>query len=155
MPQSISAGLRREVPCLHKGDTVRQALTALLESGMPALPVLDERERLAGIFGEREFMTALFPGYVKELKFAAFLSSSLDEALEERSCMVEVVGTHLNTEHVDVPDDASDVAVAEVFLHHRVLIVPVVDAEGRVLGVVTRADFFRALAERALEHADA
>ena len=42
----------------------------LLDSGLPALPVVDERERFAGIFGEREFMGALFPGYLDQLKGA-------------------------------------------------------------------------------------
>ena len=37
----------------------------------------------------------------------------------------------MNTEHVDVGPDYSDTQVAEIFLHHRVLIVPVVD-DGRV-----------------------
>ena len=31
----------------------------------------------------------------------------------------------MNTEHVDVGADYSDTQVAEIFLHHRVLIVPV------------------------------
>ena len=56
----------------------------------------------------------------------------------------------MNTEHVDVGTDFSDAQVAEIFLHHRVLIVPVLD-DGRVVGVITRTDFFRALAERFLE----
>ena len=43
-----------------------------------------------------------------------------------------------------------DESVAEVFLHHRVLIVPVTEG-GRVVGVVTRSAFFRALAERVLD----
>jgi CBS domain-containing protein len=40
--------------------------------------------------------------------------------------------------------------VAETFLHHRVLIIPITD-DGRVTGVITRSDFFRALGERFLE----
>ena len=55
----------------------------------------------------------------------------------------------MNTEHVDVGTDFSDVEVAEIFLHHRVLLVPVAD-DGRLAGVITRADFFRALAEKFL-----
>ena len=42
----------------------------------------------------------------------------------------------MNTEHIDVGADFSDAQVAEIFLHHRVLIVPVVD-ERRVVGVIT------------------
>ena len=56
----------------------------------------------------------------------------------------------MNTEHIDVGTDFSDAQVAEIFLHHRVLLVPVVD-DRRVIGVITRNDFFRALAERVLD----
>ena len=42
--------------------------------------------------------------------------------------------------------------MAEIFLHHRVLIVPVTDG-GRVVGVITRGDFFRSVAERFLGRA--
>ena len=44
----------------------------------------------------------------------------------------------------------SDVQIVETFLHHRVLVIPVVDS-GRVEGVITRAEFFRRLGERFLE----
>ena len=56
----------------------------------------------------------------------------------------------MHTEHVDVNTEYSDVQVAEIFLHHRVLIVPVTDG-GRVVGVITRGDFFRSVADRFLE----
>ena len=56
----------------------------------------------------------------------------------------------MNTDHVDVGPDFSDIEIAETFLHHRVLVIPVVD-EGRVVGVITRADFFERVADRFLE----
>jgi CBS domain-containing protein len=56
----------------------------------------------------------------------------------------------MNTEHVDVPSDAADVQIAETFISHRVLIVPVTESH-RVVGIVTRGDFFRAVATRFLE----
>ena len=149
-PRGISAPIVREVPLLRKDMTVEEAVRVILDSGLPALPVVDRDGAFAGIFGEREFMAALFPGYVRELRFAGFVSKSLDEALEKRAaCRREAVGRHMNTEHVDVPADASDVQVAETFLHHRVLIVPVRQG-GRVVGVITRSDFFAGLAARFL-----
>jgi CBS domain-containing protein len=75
---------------------------------------------------------------------------SLDDALEKRQhCRAELVRQHMNTEHVDVGPDYSDAQVAETFLHHRVLVVPITD-RGRVLGVITRSDFFSAVANRFL-----
>jgi len=138
------------VEVLHTGDTLEAAVRRLVETDLPALPVVDERERFKGVFGEREFVTALFPGYVGQLKGAAFLRGSLDKALEKRDgCRSELVRDHMNTEHVEVSSDHSDLQVAEIFLHHRVLIVPVVD-DGKVVDVIARHGFFRELAERFL-----
>jgi CBS-domain-containing membrane protein len=150
-PREVSEPLIRDAALLHSDDTVVGATEALLASELPALPVVDERQRLVGVFGEREFLEAVFPGYLKELKHAGFVRRSLDEALEKRDeCRTETVGRHMFSEHVHVDRDFSDLAVAEIFLHHRVLIVPVTD-DGRVLGVITRGDFFRSVAQRFLE----
>ena len=146
-PRAIAeSATHRPVP-LHAADTVEQAVRAVLDSGLPALPVVDGRERYVGIFGEREVMTALFPGYLSQLKHAAFVPRSIDEALELREeARTEPVERHMHTDHVEVGPDFSDTEVAETFLHHRVLIVPVVD-DGRVTAIITRRDFFRSLVE--------
>jgi CBS domain-containing protein len=147
-PSSLSQLALHHPPVLHATDHVELAVRTVLESGMPALAVVDGSERFAGIFGEREFMAALFPGYLSQLRHAAFLPRSLDEALEKRdACRSEDIGRYMTTEHVEVGPDFADTQVAEIFLHHRVLVVPVV-ADGRVEGLLTRRDFFRALAER-------
>ena len=150
-PRTVTDPLLREAPTLRATDNVADAVRALLDSDLPALPVIDEQERLLGIFGEREFLGAVFPGYLKELKHAGFVKRSLEDALEKRSsCRTEEVRGYVNTEHVDVGTDFSDSEVAEIFLHHRVLLVPVAEA-GKVVGVITRADFFRSIAERFLQ----
>ncbi|HET8952519.1 MAG TPA: CBS domain-containing protein [Solirubrobacteraceae bacterium] len=149
-PRQVSEPLLRDAPLLHDGDTVEAAARALLATDLPALPVVDDREKLVGIFGEREFLGAVFPGYLKELKHAGFVRRSLDEVLEKRDeGRTEPVRMHMNTEHVHVDRDFSDLSVAEIFLHHRVLLVPVTEG-GRVAGVITRADFFRSVAGRFL-----
>ena len=140
--------IRRDPPVLTHDQAVGDAVQAVIDSGLPALPVAGANGRLAGIFGEREFMGALFPGYMKELKYAAFVPHSLDDAIEKRgSCRNEPVSKHMNTEHIDLSGDFSDAAVAETFLHHRVLVIPITE-DGRVVGLITRSDFFRELAER-------
>jgi CBS domain-containing protein len=150
-PNSLSRDLVRQAPVLRHSDTVEQAVRAILGSGLPALPVIDADGRLKGIFGEREFMAALFPGYVGQLRYAGFVKHGLDDAIERRAaCRNESVGQHLNTDHVQVGEDFSDVQIAETFLHHRVLIIPVV-ANGEVAGVITRASFFGRIAKRFLQ----
>ena len=60
----------------------------------------------------------------------------------------EPIRRYLTTDHVLVEDDYSDTQLAEIFLHHRVLIVPIA-TKGKVHAVITRHDFF-SLAGRAL-----
>jgi CBS domain-containing protein len=149
-PRGISEPLLRDAESLHERDPVGEAVRRLRASELPALPVVDADDRFRGIFGEREFMEALFPGYLKELTYAGFVPRSLEDALEKRSsCRIEPVGKYMNTEHIDVGADFSDAQLAEIFIHHRVLLIPVVE-DGRVTGVITRSNFFRALAERFL-----
>ena len=146
-PQRIASAVRREVPPLREDAPLRDAVRQLTELDVPALPVVDARGKLLGIFGEREFIGALFPGYLKTLGYAGFVRRSLDAALERRAtCADELVSKHMNTEHIDVGEDFSDTELAEIFLHHRVLIIPIVDG-GQVSGIVTREAFTRALAE--------
>jgi CBS domain-containing protein len=150
-PNTLTDPLLREVPTLAASEPLGDAVRKVIESALPALPAVDEHGSYCGIFGEREFITAVFPGYLGELKHAGFVPRSLESALEKRAgCKREPVRDWMNTEHVDVGPDFSDAQVAEIFLHHRVLLVPVVEHR-RVLGVITRNDFFRALAERVLE----
>jgi CBS domain-containing protein len=149
--RQLSHDLVREAPVLREDDKVEDAVRAILDSGLPALPVTAGDGTFAGIFGEREFMAALFPGYVGQLSYAGFIKHELDDVIERRvACRNEPVSGYMNTEHVAVEEDFSDVQIAETFLHHRVLIIPVV-RQRRVSGVITRADFFRRIAERVLE----
>ena len=71
-------------------------------------------------------MAALFPGYVGELASGGDDQRSIDDAIERReSCRLEPIRRYLTTDHVSVDDDYSDTQLAEIFLHHRVLVVPI------------------------------
>ena len=148
-PRSIGNDLVRAAPSLDRDDTVAHAVERIVESG-PAGPTGHRRSRRAvrHLRGARVHGSA--PGYVRELGYAGFVPRKLDEAFEKRAaCATEPVADHMNTEHIDVTEDFSDVEVAETFLHHRVLILPVT-RNRRVVGAITRSDFFQQLAKRLL-----
>ncbi len=150
-PRTVAGAVLRPSPVLRDTDPLGEAVARVVESGLPGLPVVDQEGRYAGLFGEREFLEALFPRYVQTLGYAGFVPRSLESVLDKRRRnSADHVREWMNTEHVDVPDDAADVQLAETFLHHRVIVVPVVDAGRRIVGVVLRRDFFGALAERYL-----
>jgi CBS domain-containing protein len=148
MPDSIVKETIREIDPLDADELIGPAARRVIDAGLPALPAVESDGSFAGIFGEREFMAALLPGYVRELASAAMISRSVDEAIERRSdCSEEPIRGYLTTDHVLVEDEYSDTQLAELFLHHRVLIVPIA-TKGRVHALITRHDFFCALVDR-------
>jgi CBS domain-containing protein len=148
MPDSIVKEAMIEVEPFSADETVGTAARKLVELGLPALPAVEADGSFAGIFGERELMGALFPGYVGTLASARIISPSIDAAIDRRAtCRDEPIRGYLTTDHVVVEDEFSDTQLAELFLHYRVLVVPIA-TRGRVHAVVTRSDFFRQLVER-------
>ena len=151
MPDAIVKATIREIEPLVSSEAVAAATKRVIDEGLPALPVVDEKGEFAGIFGEREFMAAFFPGYVGTLTSARMVSKSMDASIDRRlSCRDEPISEHLTTDHVLVEDDHSDTHVAELFLHHRVLIIPIA-TNGKVHALVTRNDFFKAIAAKVLD----
>jgi len=148
MPDSIVSAVLREIEPLSADELVGVAARKVVANSLPALPAVDDDGDFVGIFGEREFMAALFPGYVGELGSSAMIKRSIDETIDRReSCREEPIRKYLTTDHVVVEDEYSDTQLAELFLHHRVLIIPIA-TEGRIHAVVTRGDFFHALVAR-------
>ena len=141
----------QEVEPLRAEEPVGSATRKVIFAGLPALPAVDENGAFVGIFGEREFMKALFPAYMDTLGSAAMVRRTIDETIDRRTgCAEEPIIEYLTTDHVVVEDDYSDTQLAELFLHHRVLVIPIA-TEGKVHAVVTRNDFFRALASRVID----
>lgn len=135
----------REIEPLSADELITGAARKVLDSGLPGLPAVEGDGTFVGIFGELEFIAALFPGYFDELGSGAMIKRPVDEAIEYREeCRSETIREYLITDHVMVEEDYSDAQLTEIFLHHRVAVVPVA-AAGIVHGVVTRADFFAAL----------
>ena len=148
MPDELIKETLREIRPLDADELIGVAASRVVESGLPGLPAVEADGSFAGIFGEREFMAALFPGYVGELASSAMIRRSIDEVIERReSCREEAIRRYLTTDHVVVEDEYSDTRLAELFLHHRVLVIPIA-TQGRIHAVVTRNDFFRELAAK-------
>jgi CBS domain-containing protein len=154
-PDRLVRAIIREVPLLEADDTVAEAVPKIIEAGVSALPIVDAKGRLYGVFGEREFIGAMFPGYLRVLRSAAFVPQSVDEAIEKRlECGDDPVSKYATTDKVAAGPEHSDAQLAETFWHHRVRIIPIVDADQRVLGIITRSDFFQVLGERFKERYD-
>jgi CBS domain-containing protein len=140
-------GLEPVEVSVRTGATFLEAARELVASGLPVIPVLDDRGQVTGFFGEDEFLRGLFPRYLGELRHTAFTRDDL-ASLAEHFAEIEdqPVSAHLRTPLV-VDEDSSATHLAELLLHHEVTAVALTRA-GRFAGMVTERDLCDALLTR-------
>lgn len=154
MPDRIAKRLlTRPAPVVRADELLAPAVRKVLDAGVPALPVVEADGNYAGVLGVHELIRAVFPRYLEELHGTAMISPALDKALERYlECAGQSVREHVDREHPVVDENCSDTQLAELFLHHRVEIIPVLSG-GRVAAVVPLEDFFRELGRQLLGEA--
>ncbi|HSR45673.1 MAG TPA: CBS domain-containing protein [Acidimicrobiia bacterium] len=124
-----------EVATVTPDVSLKEAARLMTDIGVSGIPVLDENERLVGIITEADFL-AREAGRVeprqRRLLDALFSAPQVAEAET-----VEQVMTH---DPVVIYPEASLTEAARVMVNHGVKRLPVVDADGNLRGVISRAD---------------
>ncbi len=137
--------LRRDLSSLERDTPIRQAIRLLEDSGLSSLPVVDEEGKVVGIISERDIIRALLPSYVDMLRSTSFLPS-----LDQLKRKLEEIGNHpveryMTREVVAVRPEDTDLYAADIMLRKGLKQLPVVDREGRLVGVVRRIDLLSRL----------
>jgi CBS domain-containing protein len=126
--------------------TFREAARALFRSGVSAIAVLGDEDRVVGLFTDDDVLRGLFPGYLGELKHTAFLRrepAALAAGLEKAGRLpVE----RFMRKPMTVEIDTSALHVAERFLHCPWGALAVVE-DGRFVGMVDQLRFVERLLE--------
>ncbi|HKA67257.1 MAG TPA: CBS domain-containing protein [Solirubrobacterales bacterium] len=142
-----------DVPTVSPGDDARTAIDLLSKTDMGAVPVVDEQRRLVGIVSESDLILSdeesdlHLPHYLNIMGGIVFVGSM--KGFEERlnkafaTDVAELMTAGPIVARVD--DDVELVAKTIADKHHNHL--PVVDADGRLAGMVTRADALAALVD--------
>jgi len=143
----------REVPAVSPDADARNAIELLAKTDKGAIPVTDEERRVVGIVSESDLILSdeqadlHLPHYFNIMGGVVFVGSM--KGFEERlnKAFATSVSDLMSADPVVVRLDDSAEAVAKTIAenHHNHL--PVVDDDGRLAGLVTRADALAALVD--------
>ena len=127
-------------------ETPIEAVAALMaERNISGLPVLDADGRLVGLVTDGDLMRRLSAKEDKPASFfAALLGANADQAMAYARAHGRRVRDVMSTDLATVPEDATVEEVAHILETKRIRRVPVV-RDGRLVGVVSRADLLRAV----------
>jgi CBS-domain-containing membrane protein len=142
-----------DVPSVTPEDDARKAIDLLAKTELGAVPVVDEDGRVVGIVSESDLVLSdeesdlHLPHYLNIMGGIVFVGSM--KGFEKRldKAFATKVSELMTAEPVVVHDyeAANRVAKKIADKHHNHL--PVVDADGRLAGMVTRADALAALVD--------
>jgi CBS-domain-containing membrane protein len=145
--------LNRDVPTVSPDDDARQAIDLLAKTDMGAIAVVDENRRVVGIVSESDLILSdeeselHLPHYLNIMGGIVFVGSMKGFEKRLEKAFATKVSELMTADPVVVHDyEAADrVAKKIADSHHNHL--PVVDADGHFVGMVTRADALAALVD--------
>ncbi|MBC7092404.1 CBS domain-containing protein [Candidatus Bipolaricaulota bacterium] len=137
--------MRRDLTAVDLDTPVTRVIYLMDQSGLTSLPVVDEEGRVVGIVSERDLIRAALPGYLDMLQSASFLPSVNQLARRLGEIAHEPIAKFMTREVVTVRPDDGDFHIADIMIRKGLKQIPVVDADGHLVGVVRRIDLLHRL----------
>lgn len=141
----VSAVMTTDVKSLSPELSAKEALDILLDMQISGLPVIDKEGRLVGMFTEKGILKNILPTYLESV--GKFIYADDPKGIKSKvdnlaSIKVEDI---MRKEVVTVDEDASLSEVARIMLTQKIRRIPVLNKEGKVVGIVARQDIVKAL----------
>ena len=135
--------MTRDLTAVEKDIPVRELIFILDNADMPNVPVVDDEGRLSGFISEKDLIRAALPGYFEMLHSTSFIPDMNQLAKKLSQIADEPIERYVRTNAMAVTEDDDDLQAADLIIRKGVKNVPVVDAEGRLVGRVRRIDLLR------------
>jgi CBS domain-containing protein len=143
--------MHRDVVTVRPEDDVKSLLRLLRKHELPGVPVVDDDGRVVGIVTEADLVISdenadlHLPHHIDLLGAVVFLGPVKHYEERLRRAIASSVADMMTPNPVTVGPDESIQEAARTIARRRHNRLPVVDADGRLLGVVTRLDVLEAL----------
>jgi CBS domain-containing protein len=141
----VSEVMRREVVTVHPNSPITEVIDLLLDKDFTALPVLDDGGRVVGVISDNDLLTRGGMNVTISLKRATDpdFVEELHKSLQNPNRQVSEVMTP------DVQTVAPDTLLgraAKLMVAHHLKRLPVVDKEGKLVGILGRLDVLNTIA---------
>lgn len=134
---TVGRWMTRNVITINQGDPVSLAFELLLTNDIRHLPVLSRR-KLIGIITDRDLHEALIPSDPSHTQRSMYHTV---KNIKAKSIMTP--------SPITIGQDAPVDQAAQIFLDRKIDCLPVKDAKGRLVGILTSTDILKAFLELA------
>jgi len=143
--QSVKAHdiMTKKVFSVKKDTTIKEVAELMAKEKISGIPVIEDDGKVAGIISEKDFLSSM--GSEDKTHFMAFVA----ECLSGKGCAAFPVSLQkaediMTSPAIIVREGATVFEISNIFTQKNINRVPVTDREGKLLGIVSRADIVRA-----------
>lgn len=137
--------MTRDLSAIEEDTLIREFIYIVSKCGLSSLPVVDEDDRIVGIISERDVIGAVLDGYHETLRGTPFAPNPDELSQKLAQLEDEPVRTYMTSPVTTIQDDEDDYYVADLMFRNNLKILPVVNEEGRLSGLVRRIDLLKSL----------
>jgi len=135
--------MSRDIVTVEFGALLEDAWALLLEHHIKALPVVDRARRVIGIVTQGDFMKHanlnVYDGF--DAKLREFIKRTFKTHSEKPEVVGQIMSKRVTTARIDMHIVELVPLMSDFGLHH----IPIVNAERRLVGMVTQSDLVSAL----------
>ncbi len=152
MTKSVADIMTRDPITVRPDTPLKEVIKILADRRISGLPVIDAAGKLLGVISETDLMwqeTGVTPpAYIMVLDSVIFLQNPTTYERDLHKALGQTVEEVMSREGIiTVTPDKPLREAARIMNKHKVHRLPVLDAAGQVVGILTRGDIVRAMAE--------
>jgi len=143
--------------CLKPDNTLQEAVNILQTArgnegcqGITGLPILDQAGKMVGILSMKDILKAVHPFYLSMMDLGEFTWDHMVQSLA-KGAACKKVKDHMTREVVTVRGKDPLMECIDLMIKHNVRLLPVMDDQGQVEGMICEQDVFCAITGAMLE----
>lgn len=147
--------MKKDVVSFGPHDSVFDVAEVLSKNNISGAPVVDGM-KVVGMISVSDivkFMRVKVPEsnfftnepHSLSMLVAGFVKEGIDFAREIKKISKNMVGDFMSKDVVSISPDSTLIEVAEILDKHKIDRLPVIDAKGKLIGIISRTDLLRAL----------
>ncbi len=137
--------MTKDLTACEKDISVRELIFILDSAGIPNIPVVDEEEKVIGYISEKDIIKATLPGYFDMLHTASFIPDLNQISKKLAQIANDQIEKYMQHDALVVTQEDDDLQAADLIIRKNLKSLPVVDKDGRLVGLVKRIDLLRNL----------
>ncbi|HEY9648652.1 MAG TPA: CBS domain-containing protein [Chroococcidiopsis sp.] len=153
MTTTVADVMSRDPIVVNPDTPLKEAIKILAEKRISGLPVVDHHKKLVGVISETDLMwqeTGVTPpAYIMLLDSVIYLENPGHYERDLHKALGQTVGDVMSSDPVVVKPERPLREAAQLMHERKIHRLPVLDAQGQVIGIVTRGDVIRFMASQA------